>query len=50
MKTGRNSPPITEEITVLGHWLVNESGGRQSAINRIAHRVAKIGGMETLAP
>ncbi|MGB7270842.1 MAG: hypothetical protein WBC90_15125 [Albidovulum sp.] len=44
------TPAIAEEIMVLGRWLVNESGGPQSAINRIARRLVKIGGIETLDP
>jgi hypothetical protein len=37
-----------EEMTILGHWFVNSSGGAQPAVARLAKRVNRLAGPEGL--
>ena len=39
-----------EELMVLGRWLMNECGGAEPAVARVARRLYKIGGGAAFAP
>ncbi len=38
-----------EEMVILGHWFVNECGGPQPAVTRLAKKVNKMAGAEGLS-